>query len=482
MSSRVIQSKHIYDAGFHEFYTYGTGALNSNIGILNSVQTMTIKNGNVGIGTATPTQKLHIEGNIFAKGNVTCSNISVIGDFVTLNTITSNTEQVVIENAGTGPALKVTQTGNNSVAEFYDNESGLALFVGNGGNIGIGTNNPMAKLDVNGNMNVSGNISAGNLGMFRNRIINGNFDIWQRGTSFNVITSYTYTADRWSLLYDGSGATRTISRQAFALGQTDVPNEPIYYVRYNQSVAGTGGTYSIFENRIEGVRTFGNQTVTTSFYAKANTTISNLNLIFRQSFGAGGSPSAVTYTIGPLFTLTSTWTKYQFTLSIPSVSGKTLGTDGNDFIGMYISMPNNSTFTIDFSQFQVELGNIATPFEFRPYGIELQLCQRYYQQFNYGGLTFGSAGATAFVATKFSTTDAIIINIPLSDSMRVAPSTNLSTSTVRGVFNSGAATVTYSSSYSTSMGPAVISFTNNAVGAGFGWVDQLGIFTLNAEL
>jgi hypothetical protein len=66
--------------------------------------------------------------------------------------------------------------------------------------------------------------------------------------------------------------------------------------------------------------------------------------------------------------------------------------------------------------------------------------------------------------------------------MRVAPNTNLSTSTVRGVFNSGAATVTYSSSYSTSMGPAVISFTNNAVGAGFGWVDQLGIFTLNAEL
>ena len=152
MSSRVIQSKHIYDAGFHEFYTYGTGALNSNIGILNSVQTMTIKNGNVGIGTATPAQKLHIEGNIFAKGNIVCSNISVIGDFVTLNTITSNTEQVVVENAGTGPALKVTQTGNNSVAEFYDNESGLAMIVGNNGNIGIGTTMPMAKLHIAGSL------------------------------------------------------------------------------------------------------------------------------------------------------------------------------------------------------------------------------------------------------------------------------------------------------------------------------------------
>ena len=107
-------------------------------------------NGNVGIGTSTPTQKLHIEGNIFAKGNVTCSNINVIGDFVTLNTITSNTEQMVIENAGTGPALKVTQTGNNSVAEFYDKESGLAMIVANNGNVGIGTNAPSSSLHVVG--------------------------------------------------------------------------------------------------------------------------------------------------------------------------------------------------------------------------------------------------------------------------------------------------------------------------------------------
>lgn len=80
--------------------------------------------------------------------NLTASNVQVIGDYVTLNTVTSNTEQVVVTNAGTGPALQVTQTGANSIAEFYDKESGIALYVGNQGNIGIGTSFPMTTLDI----------------------------------------------------------------------------------------------------------------------------------------------------------------------------------------------------------------------------------------------------------------------------------------------------------------------------------------------
>jgi hypothetical protein len=101
------------------------------------------KTGNVGIGLTNPRTALEVNGTI------TASNISVIGDFVRLNTVTSNTEQMVIENAGTGPALKVTQTGANSIAEFYDDGNVLALKIADGGNIGIGTGIPMAKLEVN---------------------------------------------------------------------------------------------------------------------------------------------------------------------------------------------------------------------------------------------------------------------------------------------------------------------------------------------
>ena len=113
------------------------------------------KTGNVGIGLTNPRTALEVNGTI------TASNISVIGDFVRLNTVTSNTEQMVIENAGTGPALKVTQTGANSIAEFYDDGGVLALKIADGGNIGIGILNPFSKLHLEGNMQATELVIAG---------------------------------------------------------------------------------------------------------------------------------------------------------------------------------------------------------------------------------------------------------------------------------------------------------------------------------
>jgi hypothetical protein len=104
--------------------------------------------------------KLHVEGNIHTSGLITASNIRVLGDYVILDTITSNTEQMVITNDGTGPALKVTQTGNNSIAEFYDDGNALAFKVANDGLIGIGTATPQAKLHVVGSVKATTSISS----------------------------------------------------------------------------------------------------------------------------------------------------------------------------------------------------------------------------------------------------------------------------------------------------------------------------------
>lgn len=111
-------------------------------------------------------------------------------------------------------------------------------------------------------------INSGPLAGFRNAIINGNFDIWQRGTSFSATDSETYICDRW-LYYKDVGGTLDITRESFTLGQTDVPGEPTYFLRFDQSVGGSGGTRNDLIQRIEGVRTFAGQEVTLSFYAKS---------------------------------------------------------------------------------------------------------------------------------------------------------------------------------------------------------------------
>ena len=223
---------------------------------------------------------------------------------------------------------------------------------------------------------------------FRNKIINGNFDIWQRGTS--QTTNGYGSADRW--LCQNNGSTKTASQQAFDLGQTDVPNNPKYFMRHVATSVAGAGNYVVMQQKIEGVETLSGKTATLSFWAKADAS-KNIAIEFRQYFGTGGSPSSSVDGIdAQLVALTTSWTKYTITVDIPSVSGKTLGTDNNDFFGYYFWFDAGSNLdsrtdslgqqsgTFDIAQVQIEEGTAATPFEQRPIGMELSLCQRYYER------------------------------------------------------------------------------------------------------
>jgi hypothetical protein len=265
--------------------------------------------------------------------------------------------------------------------------------------------------DGSATANVS-SINNGPLAGMRNAIINGNFDIWQRGTSFSVTAPGTYTADRWNVFFDGTGATRTISRQNFTVGQTDVPGEPAYFLRFAQSVAGSGSATNRLDQRIEDSRTFAGQQITISFWAKAAANTTMPSIVLQQFFGTGGSPSVGTNTTaGTNLALTTTWQKFSYQVNIPSISGKTLGTDGNHSLVPLFNMPINTTFTIDIAQVQVEPGPVATPFERRPIGTELALCQRY----------FWNHTPSAISHTSFEYGGTSYINIPFGLTMRATP-------------------------------------------------------------
>mgnify|MGYP001256975929 CR=1 FL=1 len=218
---------------------------------------------------------------------------------------------------------------------------------------------------------------ASNLQMFRNKIINGNFDVWQRGTNITISNSTNmYTADRWR--FAGDAFTGFINRQQFTPGQTDVPGEPNYFFRWAVNTNPSGNM--AFGQYIEDVRTLAGRTATLSLYLYASATIpaNTLQIRYRQvTGGTGGTNNTVN--IGEI---TTSWKKFTFQLNIPSLTGATLGASNASYLALEILSPSTHTSAFDMfiAQVQLEEGTVATPFEHRPIGMELSLCQRYYQK------------------------------------------------------------------------------------------------------
>ena len=229
------------------------------------------------------------------------------------------------------------------------------------------------KSDATLSSTLGSRVDALDYGANVNYIINGGMDVWQRGTSFSAAG---YTADRWIVLADGTGATRAITQQAFTPGNAIAGYEPTFFLRYNQSVAGSSATYNIIEQRVEDVRTLAGQAVTVSFWAKsdANRTITAQ---VQQNFGSGGSAEVQAIATQSI-ALTTSWQRFTYTATMPSISGKTIGT--NSYVAVRINLPNNATFTVDMWGVQLQKGNTVTDFHRSSPTLqsELAACQRYY--------------------------------------------------------------------------------------------------------
>ena len=260
-----------------------------------------------------------------------------------------------------------------------------------------------------------GNVCAGNLGMFRNRIINGDMRIAQRGTTSDQGTSPGYyVVDRWR--YDATFGQGQFRIMQLALSSTDTPFG--FGFRYAQrlsqnAAAWTSGTLTAFYNsqRIEGFNiadlswgSGGTSAITVSFWVRTTAAPGTVLCLSVQN-------GAATYSYNHPFTMTASASQWQFvTATIPAPPTSTWPSDNSagmlvhvcsiaatklssspmtwqsgDLVGTTSSTAAASIFTglnssIDIAGVQLEKGTLATPFEFRPYPVELQLCQRYYEK------------------------------------------------------------------------------------------------------
>lgn len=209
----------------------------------------------------------------------------------------------------------------------------------------------------------------------RNRLINGNFDIWQRGTSGQVgdlagPPQQLYGPDRWAVYLPANSAA-TWGRISFEFDTG--PNGARYGLRVARSGTSDGLNVS---QRIEGVDTFAGKTVTVSFYMRSSIS-HKCAVILRQSFGFGGADGGPS--VGAEINVSTEFKKYVVTLDVPSVKGKTRAASG-DYLELVFGSAGKGAYSLDLACVQLEGGVVATEIEFRLQAEELALCQRYYEK------------------------------------------------------------------------------------------------------
>jgi hypothetical protein len=277
----------------------------------------------------------------------------------------------------------------------------------------------------------SSTIASGFTG-FKNRVINGGMDIAQRGTSFTSTSSAnnddTYVLDRFYILSDGNDIVDVTQT-------TTVPTGAKYSIGLDvETVNKKFGIAQIIENANCYDAIGGN--VTISFQAKVSAT-ANLDNIKCAIVAWSGTADTVTSDIisawgaegtNPTLIANATYENTPANLGVTtsfatySVTAN-VDTASTSNIILFIWSDVTTTALGEFlyiTNVQLEKGSTATSFEYRSFGAEYALCQRYYYQV--GGNSFvGTAAYTAVAGGMIWNTGAGDFMIPYKVSMRSAP-------------------------------------------------------------
>lgn len=239
----------------------------------------------------------------------------------------------------------------------------------------------------------------------KNGVINGGFDIWQRGTSIACSTT-AYTADRWQGYRGVAGAT--VSRQTSSLTLDSIQ----YCARVQRDSGNTSTSTIWFSQAIETVNSipFAGKAVTFSFYARAGANYSaassGLNVRLRWGTGTDQNPLGTWtgggFTITTTATLTTSWQRFTFTGTVDSTATELATYVGYDGVGTA-----GAADYFEMTGVQLEIGSVATPFS-RAGGTiqgELAACQRYYVKDDKVGVNaYTGSGTNCWGLYQFPTT------------------------------------------------------------------------------
>ena len=281
-----------------------------------------------------------------------------------------------------------------------------------------------------------------------NAIINGDFNIWQAGTSFAAITNGAYAADMFAVGIAGTTAVATVSRDIDVPTQAQSNHQSAYSLKVDCTTIDASidaADAFVLPTRIEGYnfRPFVGKQATLSFWVKSVKTGT-----YCVSFGS--STADRSYVAEYTINAASTWEKKTITLTFDYTGGTwdyangiglcigwALAT-GSSYQGVadtwnsatdfgtsnQVNFFDNVANNFWLSQVQFELGSSATVFEYRQFGDELAKCQRYYRQSNdMGVVSLGGAATAGRIQYEVgtATTGTLAKTIVFSTPMRTTP-------------------------------------------------------------
>jgi hypothetical protein len=227
-----------------------------------------------------------------------------------------------------------------------------------------GTPTTAVTLDNSQNATFTGSLNAPNTFGFKNRIINGAMQIAQRATSSSA-GGYS-CLDRWS--FNFSGAAQTASQQTATVN--GIPCNVM------QIAGASGNTGQNVLQKIEAKNCYDlvGQSVTVSFWAYQTTgSAYSMQTLLYYATAADNFNTITNISTNTTSIPNTTWTYVSFTVSsLPSGSAN----------GLLLALGQGAALTSGVFQFafvQLEKGSLATSFDYRPFGTELALCERYYE-------------------------------------------------------------------------------------------------------